>query len=472
MTHSDSRQHITRRRSRSDGARHDSMRLVRCSAGVVRVRRRRRGGRSLAQAGREERRVAAPTAATSGNTRYSPLDQINAIELQQARSRVAVQDRRARTAARVPVRIDAADGRTASSTPPPAPGARSSRSTPAPASCSGCTARHEGARGAAAPRQLSGRGLAYWTDGREERILYVTPGYRLIALDAKTGDVDPGFGKNGAVDLKTGRRSADRSAEHARSACTPRRSIAKNVVIVGAAHRVRRRADGQDQRERLRARVRRAAPASGCGSSTRFRRRASSATTPGRRTRGPTPATPACGRRSASTRSSASPTCRSNCRPATTSARIARATASSARASSPSICRPASGSGTTSWCTTGSGTWTFRARRSSRIIVVNGRPVKALAQPTKQAFMYVFDRETGQPVWPIEERPVAKGDVPGEWYSPTQPFPLDAHGKPFNYDRQGFVDRRPDRLHAGAARRSDADRCRSTSSDRCSRRRS
>src|SRR3984885_2347408 len=44
----------------------------------------------------------------------------------------------------------------------------------------------EGARGTAAPRQLSGRGLAYWTDGREERILYVTPGYRLVALDAKT----------------------------------------------------------------------------------------------------------------------------------------------------------------------------------------------------------------------------------------------------------------------------------------------
>src|SRR5499427_7304611 len=46
---------------------------------------------------------------------------------------------------------------------------------------------NEGARAAAAPRQLSGRGLAYWTDGREERIIYVTPGYRMIALDAKTG---------------------------------------------------------------------------------------------------------------------------------------------------------------------------------------------------------------------------------------------------------------------------------------------
>jgi quinoprotein glucose dehydrogenase len=64
---------------------------------------------------------------------------------------------------------------------------------------------------------------------------------------------------------------------------------------------------------------------------------------------------------------------------------------------------------------------------------VNGRAVKALAQPTKQAFLYVFNRETGEPIWPIEERPVAKGDVPGEWYAPTQPFP----SKPPAYDRQG-----------------------------------
>ena len=72
-------------------------------------------------------------------------------------------------------------------------------------------------------------------------------------------------------------------------------------------------------------------------------------------------------------------------------------------------------------------------------ITVNGRTIKALAQPTKQALLYVFDRVTGKPIWPIEERPVEKGDVPGEWYSPTQPFPLDAHGKPFAYDRNGFA---------------------------------
>jgi quinoprotein glucose dehydrogenase len=69
----------------------------------------------------------------------------------------------------------------------------------------------------------------------------------------------------------------------------------------------------------------------------------------------------------------------------------------------------------------------------------DGKVIKAVAQPTKQAFLYVFDRVTGQPLWPIEERPVPKGEVPGEYYSPTQPFPLNGRGQPFNYDRQGFV---------------------------------
>ena len=62
---------------------------------------------------------------------------------------------------------------------------------------------NEGKRGESAPRQLSGRGLSYWTDGREERILYVTPGYQLVALNAKTGEPVRTFGKDGMVDLKT-----------------------------------------------------------------------------------------------------------------------------------------------------------------------------------------------------------------------------------------------------------------------------
>src|SRR5204862_206366 len=66
-------------------------------------------------------------------------------------------------------------------------------------------------------------------------------------------------------------------------------------------------------------------------------------------------------------------------------------------------------------------------------ITVGGKPVKAVAQVTKQAFVYVFDRVTGQPVWPIEERPVPASTVPGERLSKTQPHPT----KPAPIDIQG-----------------------------------
>src|SRR5215831_21359522 len=63
----------------------------------------------------------------------------------------------------------------------------------------------EGARADASPRKLSGRGVSYWTDGRgDERIIFVTIGYRLIELNAKTGQPVSSFGKNGILDLKEG----------------------------------------------------------------------------------------------------------------------------------------------------------------------------------------------------------------------------------------------------------------------------
>ena len=68
-------------------------------------------------------------------------------------------------------------------------------------------------------------------------------------------------------------------------------------------------------------------------------------------------------------------------------------------------------------------------------ITVDGKAIKAVVQLTKQAMAFVFDRVTGVPVWPIEERPVPKGNTPGEWYSPTQPFPT----KPAPYDRHGIT---------------------------------
>ncbi len=72
-------------------------------------------------------------------------------------------------------------------------------------------------------------------------------------------------------------------------------------------------------------------------------------------------------------------------------------------------------------------------------ITVKGKKIKAIAQPSKQSLLYVLDRKTGKPVWPIEERPVPKGDAPGEWYAPTQPMPLNGQGKPFAYDQLGVT---------------------------------
>src|SRR5215210_3079819 len=94
----------------------------------------------------------------------------------------------------------------------------------------------EGARATAAPRQLSGRGLAYWTDGKEERILYVTPGYQLVALNAKTGMRVSAFGTDGIVDLKQNNdQQIDPVSGEIGLHATP--TVAGNVVVVGAAHR-------------------------------------------------------------------------------------------------------------------------------------------------------------------------------------------------------------------------------------------
>ena len=69
-------------------------------------------------------------------------------------------------------------------------------------------------------------------------------------------------------------------------------------------------------------------------------------------------------------------------------------------------------------------------------ITVEGRHIKAVMQASKTGFLYVFDRVTGEPVWPIEERPVPQSSVPGEYTSPTQPFPT----KPAPFDRQGVTE--------------------------------
>jgi quinoprotein glucose dehydrogenase len=83
------------------------------------------------------------------------------------------------------------------------------------------------------------------------------------------------------------------------------------------------------------------------------------------------------------------------------------------------------------------GLWDYDATAAPMLVdlVVDGRPVKAVAVVTKQAFTYVFDRVTGKPGWPIEERSVPQSTVPGEKTAPTQPHPT----RPPAFDRQGVT---------------------------------
>src|SRR5213595_1773104 len=100
-------------------------------------------------------------------------------------------------------------------------------------------AEKEGARAVNAPRQLSGRGLSYWTDGKgDDRVIYVTTGFRLVALNAKTGVPVPGFGQNGVVDMKLGAvvgkgQQIDLESGEIGLHSTP--TVAKDVVIVGSS---------------------------------------------------------------------------------------------------------------------------------------------------------------------------------------------------------------------------------------------
>ena len=83
------------------------------------------------------------------------------------------------------------------------------------------------------------------------------------------------------------------------------------------------------------------------------------------------------------------------------------------------------------------GLWDYDFASTPNLVDINvdGRPIKAVAIVSKQAFTYVFDRATGEPVWPIEERPVAQSTIPGERTSPTQPFPT----RPPAFDQQGVT---------------------------------
>ncbi|HIF73410.1 MAG TPA: pyrroloquinoline quinone-dependent dehydrogenase [Porticoccaceae bacterium] len=291
----------------------------------------------------------------------------------------------------------------------------------------------EGERGANSPRQLSGRGLSFWQEGEDSRIIYVTPGYRMVALDAGTGDPIESFGVNGVVDLK---QNADQQIDlvtgeiglHA----TP--IVANDVVIVGAAHRtggnpksrqnVKGYVRGFDVRSGERLWIFHTIPMPGEYGSESWEGDSASYT----------------GNTGVWAQISVDLELETVYLPVET------ATGDYYGAYRPgdnlfaeSLLAVDLHTGERKWHyqLVHHGIWDHDIPCAPILIDINvdGQMIKAVAQPTKQAFLYVFNRETGEPIWPIEERVVEQGDVPGEWYSSTQPFPT----KPPAYDRQGVA---------------------------------
>jgi len=296
----------------------------------------------------------------------------------------------------------------------------------------------EGNRAAIAPRQLSGRGVSYWTDGRgDDRVLFVTTGYRLVALNAHTGQPIPTFGTNGIVDLKVGvvygnRQPIDLETGEIGIHATP--TVAKDVVIVGSSFKEGTQVVTHNNTKGL---VRAFDVRTGKVLWT-----FNTISRPGEF--------------GSDTWENDSWSVNGNAGVWTQitvdeEAGLVYLPVEDPTSDQYGGHRPGNNLFADSLvCVdlkTGVRKWHFQVAHhpiwdydlSSAAILadinVNGRAIKAVALPSKESFLYVFDRITGQPVWPIEERPVPQSDVPGEKTSPTQPFPT----KPPAYARQAVT---------------------------------
>jgi quinoprotein glucose dehydrogenase len=297
---------------------------------------------------------------------------------------------------------------------------------------------NEGRRAALAPRQLSGRGVSYWTDGNgDERILFITTGYRLVELNAKTGQPVAGFGTNGIVDLKVGAitglgQQIDLVNGEIGLHSTP--TVVKDVVLVGSAMKEGTQVITHNNTKGL---VRAFDVRTG-KLIWRFN------------------TIPSPGEFGADTWENDSNAVNGNTGVWTgitvdEDLGLVYLPVEDPTSDQYGGHRPGNNLfGDSLVCVdlkTGQRKWHFQVVHhpiwdydlsSPPIladITVDGRAIKAVALPSKEAFLYVFDRVTGKPVWPIEERPVPQTDVPGEKTSPTQPFPT----KPPAYARQAVT---------------------------------
>lgn len=279
-----------------------------------------------------------------------------------------------------------------------------------------------------APRANSGRGVSYWADGEDRRILVVNPGFRIFALDAETGTPVPGFGENGSVDLKGALGYADDTVIG--NSSPP--AIYQDVAIVGAALAV---GLAPPSRENVVGSV--------LGIDTRtgdvrwiFR------------------TIPEEGEYGVETWENESWRYTGNVgvwAPITVDHELGLAYLPVEAATGDYYGGHRLGDNLFSTslvavhALTGERAWHYQIVRHDIFdwdnptapiladFTVGGRRVNAVVQLTKQAIAYVVDRRTGEPIWPVAETPVPQSDVPGERSSATQPIPT----KPAPYDRQG-----------------------------------
>ena len=291
----------------------------------------------------------------------------------------------------------------------------------------------EGGRDRKAPRRNAGRGVGYWTDGREERIFVITTGFFLVALDARTGVPVPSFGTNGAVDLM---KELNVDFDHVtRIGNSSPPMVYKDTVIVPPALEEGFVPDSM-----------RNTPGYVMAFDARTGRQKWAFHT-----------VPKPGEFGAETWEGGSNQYTGNTgvwAPISVDPELGYAylpvetptddyygghrLGSGLFGNSVVAVDVETGKRIWHYQITHHDIWNYDLPSAPTLVnmTVAGRPVKALVELSKQGFAYVLDRVTGQPVWPIEERPVPASDVPGERAWPTQPHPT----KPAPYEYQGYVE--------------------------------
>ena len=294
----------------------------------------------------------------------------------------------------------------------------------------------EGQRAAVAPRQLSGRGLSYWTDGRgDDRVIYVTTGYRLVELNAHTGAMINAFGTNGIVDLKVGAvfgkgQPIDLETGEIGVHSTP--LIVKDVAIVGSSFREGATVPTHNNTKGL---VRAFDVRSG-----KLLWTFNTIPRPGEfgNDTWENESWGINGNAGVWTQMTVDEDLGLVYLPVETPTSDyygGHRPGSNLFADSIVCVDLKTGKRKWHYQVVHHSLWNYDMSSAAILadINVNGKPIKAVAVPGKQAFLFVFDRVTGQPVWPIEERAVPQSDVPGEKTSPTQPFPTKPPAYARNY---------------------------------------